>query len=102
MGDQCASGSQTNGVDGSPKLDELDAPGLAPYLTVKKSVTESVFCIWVATVMCFFPTALLFKACSPMLDSEKAFVHSFHFAFVLSSSTDVKQALYRSFDIQSW
>ena len=57
-------------MDGSQRLAELDAPGMASHLTVKRSVTESVFFVWVTTVTCFFPVAELFKAYSPMLDSQ--------------------------------
>ena len=81
-------------MDGSPRLAELDAPGVAPHLTAKKSVNESVYCVWVTTVMCFFPAAWHFKACCPMVDNEKVFAQSLHFAFVLSSGTDVNPALY--------
>ena len=66
-------------MDGSPRPAELDGPGVASHLTVKKSVAESVFCVWVTPVMCFFLAAGLFKAYSPMLDSEKVL----HIVFIL-------------------
>ena len=75
--------SKISGVDGSPRLVELDAQGVAPHLTVKKSVTESVFCVWVTTVMHFFNVAWCFKAFLPML-----FAHSLHFV-LWCSGTDV-------------
>ena len=81
--------SQTNCVGGSQSLTELDVLGVGQHLTVEKSATESVFCVWFKTVMCFFPAAWIFNACPPMLDSEKVFAHSLHFAFVLSSATDL-------------
>ena len=67
---------------------------LPHFLKNEKICYKSVFCVWVTTVMCFFPAVWLFKAFSPMLDSEKGFAHSLHFAFVLSSGTNVNQALY--------
>ena len=86
--------SQANGVDGSSRITELDPPDMAPHLPVQKSVTDSDFCVWVTRVICFFPETWLFKVFSPMLDSEKVFAHSSHFASVLPSDTDVNQALY--------
>ena len=78
---------------GFPRFAEVDPQSVAPHLTVKKSVTESVFCVWVMTKS-FFPAAWLFEACSALLDSEKAFAHNFSFAFVLPSGADINQALY--------
>ena len=68
--------SQNNGVNGSPGLADLDAPGVAPHLTVKKSVTESVFCVSVTTVMCFFPATWLLRLDLPCW-TVKRFLHIF-------------------------